>query len=302
MYTYLVPVTHIEPLEKISDAYLDQYLWYEADKRHLFPSWIKPSDSEPPPLLVYKWCNGINNLDGVWDTSAGQCNVMLETRLEKVYEKVDITLLNRLLRLIMDHNIADYMSAKNNVTVAFKDMMHTNSYGRIRGLCFTSFIFQCVAPASPLPPHTCTRVRAPPNPPPPPPSASPVPRVLRPHPGPPHPRPHARVRDRGPAAAPNEYLTFRRRGAWRRGTPSGCTRASVDRAVHAAALRGGRRRGTSSSGTCTEHPDPNDENVVGYKQAKKCWPRDSRMRLMKHDVEPGPGRLLGHAQPAAARR
>lgn len=33
-----------------------QYLWYESDKRHLFPNWIKPGDSEPPPLLVYKWC------------------------------------------------------------------------------------------------------------------------------------------------------------------------------------------------------------------------------------------------------
>ncbi len=46
----------IEPLEKITDSYLDQYLWYEADKRHLFPNWVKPADSEPPPLLVYKWC------------------------------------------------------------------------------------------------------------------------------------------------------------------------------------------------------------------------------------------------------
>ena len=51
-----MPVYDIEPLEKITDAYLDQYLWYEAEKRNLFPSWIKPSDSEPPPLLVYKWC------------------------------------------------------------------------------------------------------------------------------------------------------------------------------------------------------------------------------------------------------
>ena len=33
----------------------------------------------------------------------------------------------------------------------------------------------------------------------------------------------------------------------------------------------------------TEHPDPNNENVVGYNN-KKCWPRDARMRLMKHDV------------------
>ena len=41
MYSHLSPVYNIEPLEKITDAYLDQYLWYEADKRHLFPNWIK---------------------------------------------------------------------------------------------------------------------------------------------------------------------------------------------------------------------------------------------------------------------
>lgn len=36
----------------------------------------------------------------------------------------------------------------------------------------------------------------------------------------------------------------------------------------------------------TEHPDPNNENIVGYNN-KKCWPRDARMRLMKHDVNLG---------------
>lgn len=55
LYSHLVPVYDIEPLEKVTDAYLDQYLWYEADKRRLFPSWIKPGDTEPPPLLTYKW-------------------------------------------------------------------------------------------------------------------------------------------------------------------------------------------------------------------------------------------------------
>ncbi|EER13830.1 pre-mRNA splicing factor prp8, putative, partial [Perkinsus marinus ATCC 50983] len=53
-YLYLVPIYDIDPLEKITDAYLDQYLWLEADQRMLFPNWVKPSDSEPPPLLVYK--------------------------------------------------------------------------------------------------------------------------------------------------------------------------------------------------------------------------------------------------------
>ena len=30
LYSHLLPVYHIEPLEKITDAYLDQYLWFEV--------------------------------------------------------------------------------------------------------------------------------------------------------------------------------------------------------------------------------------------------------------------------------
>ena len=163
--SHLIPVYEIEPLEKITDSYLDQYLWYEADKRHLFPNWVKPADAEPPPLLVYKWCapaplcsmacsvhfchsqqvgsacrcntlcfpavlfctlkaracpcllwmltsrqvrcphgepvrrpdtpslcyarrcQGINNLTDVWDTSNGECVVMMQSELEKMFEK-----------------------------------------------------------------------------------------------------------------------------------------------------------------------------------------------------------------------
>lgn len=140
-YTHLAPVYDIEPIEKITDAYLDQYLWFEADKRNLFPNWIKPADSEPPPLLVYKWCQGINNLTDIWEVEQNESVVLLQSKFEKVYEKVDLTLLNRLLRLIMDHNLADYITTKNNVNLAFKDMKLTSSYGLIRGLQFSSFVF-----------------------------------------------------------------------------------------------------------------------------------------------------------------
>lgn len=81
-------------------------------------------------------------MHGVWDTSEGQSVVLMQTRLDKIYEKIDLTLLNRLLRLVVDHNIADYMTTKNNVSVNFKDMNHTNFYGVIMGLQFASFIFQ----------------------------------------------------------------------------------------------------------------------------------------------------------------
>lgn len=84
LYSHLVPVYEIEPLEKITDCYLDQYLWYQAERRGLFPNWVKPSDLEPPPLLVYKWCQGINNLTNVWETANGECVVMVQTNLEVV--------------------------------------------------------------------------------------------------------------------------------------------------------------------------------------------------------------------------
>jgi len=79
MYSHLIPVYEIEPLEKITDCYLDQYLWFEADKRHLFPNWVKPADSEPPPLLVYKWCQvrrgalggGVFGAWGCWGVEGG---------------------------------------------------------------------------------------------------------------------------------------------------------------------------------------------------------------------------------------
>jgi pre-mRNA-processing factor 8 len=43
-------------------------------------------------------------------------------------------MMNRLLRLICDHNLADYITNKNNIVINYKDMNHTNSYGLIHGL------------------------------------------------------------------------------------------------------------------------------------------------------------------------
>ena len=73
--------------------------------------------------IIISFISGINNLQDVWDTAEGECNVMMEAKFDKLYEKIDLTLLNRLLRLIVDHNIADYMTAKNNVVVNYKVTM-----------------------------------------------------------------------------------------------------------------------------------------------------------------------------------
>nr|CAD7443039.1 unnamed protein product [Timema bartmani] len=250
LYSHLVPVYDVEPLEKITDAYLDQYLWYEADKRRLFPPWVKPSDTEPPPLLVYKWCQGINNLQDVWDVTEGECNVLLESKFEKMYEKIDLTLLNRLLRLIVDHNIADYMTAKNNVVINYKDMNHTNSYGIIRGLQFASFIVQYYGLVLDLLVLGLQR-------------ASEM---------------------AGPPQMPNDFLTFQD-VATESAHPIRLYCRYVDR-VHIFFRFNAEEARDLIQRYLTEHPDPNNENIVGYNN-KKCWPRDARMRLMKHDVNLG---------------
>lgn len=249
-YSSINPVYDIEPIEKITDAYLDQYLWYQADQRHLFPAWIKPSDSEVPPLLTYKWAQGINNLGGVWETAEGECNVMIETQLSKVYEKIDLTLLNRLMRLIMDHNLADYISSKNNVQLNYKDMNHTNSYGMIRGLQFSAFVFQYYGLVLDLLLLGLQR-------------ASEI---------------------AGPPQSPNDFLQFRDRSTETKHPIRLYTRY-IDRIWVFLRFSADESRDLIQR-FLTEQPDPNFENVIGYRN-KKCWPRDSRMRLMRHDVNLG---------------
>lgn len=250
LYSHLIPVYEVEPLEKITDSYLDQYIWYESDKRHLFPNWIKPADTEPPPLLVYKWCQGINNLTDVWDTNDGECVVMLQTKFEKMFEKIDLTMLNRLLRLIVDHNIADYVTAKNNVVISYKDMSHTNSYGLIRGLQFASFVSQYYGLVLDLLVLGLTR-------------ASEI---------------------AGPPQMPNEFISYRDVRTETR-HPIRLYSRYIDK-IHMLFRFTAEEAKDLIQRYLTEHPDPNNENMVGYNN-KKCWPRDARMRLMKHDVNLG---------------
>lgn len=249
-YTHLVPTYTIDPLEKITDTYLDQYLWYEADKRQLFPNWIKPSDNEIPSLLVYKWSQGINNLTDVWNTSGGECNVLLETKLSKVSEKIDFTLLNRLLRLIVDPNIADYLTSKNNVSLTYKDMNHVNQYGLIRGLQFASFLIQYYGLALDLLILGLDRANE----------------------------------LAGPPQLPNAFLQFKNTEE-ETTSPIRLYLRYVDK-VYIFLRLNHNEADELILDYLSENPDPDFKNIVGYNN-HRCWPRDARMRLMRHDVNLG---------------
>lgn len=249
-YSHISPCYDVEPIEKITDAYLDQYLWYESDKRQLFPNWVKPNDSEIPPLLVYKWCQGINNLNDVWSVENGECNVMLQTTLNKIAEKVDFTLLNRLLRLIIDSNIADYITAKNNSPLTYKDMNHVNQYGLIRGLQFSSFVFQYYGLVLDLLILGLDRANE----------------------------------LAGPPDSPNDFLQFKSLETEMR-SPLRFYSRYIDK-IHIFYRFDLEEAEELIQDYLSENPDPNFENIVGYNN-RRCWPRDCRMRLMRHDVNLG---------------
>ncbi|EDO19221.1 hypothetical protein Kpol_1050p81 [Vanderwaltozyma polyspora DSM 70294] len=249
-YQSIQPVFTVDPLEKITDAYLDQYLSYEADQRKLFPNWIKPSDAEIPPLLVYKWAQGINNVSDVWDISRDQSTVLLETTLQDITEKIDFTLLNRLLRLVLDPNIADYMTSKNNVIINYKDMSYVNKYGLLRGLQFAPFIYQFYGLMIDL-------------------------LILG----------KERATDlAGSPTSPNEFMQFQSVEVEKRHPIRLYTRY-FDK-IHILFHFEEQESSSLVNEFLSENPDPNFENSVGYNN-KKCWPRDSRMRLMRQDVQLG---------------
>ncbi|CCE61602.1 hypothetical protein TPHA_0A05280 [Tetrapisispora phaffii CBS 4417] len=249
-YKTISPVYAIDPLEKITDAYLDQYLWFEADQRGLFPNWIKPSDSEIPPLLVYKWSQGINNVDNIWDTSSNQSTVMLETKVTDMIEKIDFTLLNRLLRLIMDPNMADYMTAKNNIILNFKDMSYVNKYGLIRGIQFASFIYQYYGLVLDLLILGIDRANE----------------------------------LAGTLTERNEFMQFKN-SEIANNHPIRLYARYFDK-VYILYHFDEDDSASLTGDFLSENPDPNFENAVNYNN-KKCWPRDARMRLMRQDVQLG---------------
>ena len=67
----------------------------------------------------------------------------METMLSKVYEKLDLTLLNRLLRLILDHNLADYITAKNNTGACLSSYQAAEYFdSRSSSLDLQGFVFR----------------------------------------------------------------------------------------------------------------------------------------------------------------
>ena len=246
-YSTLAPIYVVDPQRKMVDAFLDQYLWYEASRGGLFPNWVKPSDLEPAPLLVHQWCQAINGTPQVWSTSSGEVNVLLQAQLDNFFENVDWTLMRSLLCLVVHPMLAEYLCARHDVVLEYKDMMFKHHVGLIRGYQFASFLAQLWGLAIDLMligSERALQFAGPPGKP------NPSFKFAEPHFYTNHPhRLYLRYVDRC-----YFFLRYSKQEA----------QELVDRYLDA-------------------NPDPEAASVLGFRN-KSCWPRDARVRLFRNDV------------------
>ena len=165
---------------------------------------------------------------------------MFQSNFEQLYEKVNLTSLNRLLRLILDHNIANCMTARNNVSILYREMIHTNAYGLIWGLQFASFIVQYYGLVLDLFVLDFTR-------------ASKIAGMQ--------------------LQRPNEYLTSEDIDT-EISHPIRLYTRYLDK-VYMLFWFNAKQWWDLIQRSLIEYPDPNNENAVGCKN-KKCWPPSSR--------------------------
>jgi len=142
------------------------------------------------------------------------------------------------------------MTGKNNAAINYKDMNHVNRYGLIRGLQFGSFIFQFYTLVLDLLILGLTR-------------ASDL---------------------AGPPNLPNDFLSFPDTETETR-HPIRLYLRYLEKFYIVYIFTADEAKDLIQR-YLTENPDPNNENIVGYNN-KSCWPRDCRMRRIKHDVNLG---------------
>jgi pre-mRNA-processing factor 8 len=132
-YDKFIVTYNVNYLEKLTDAFLCSYLFFETDRKNIFPDYIKPGDEIEAKTIRNLCCR----LNEYFDRS----NIFLfEGRYDSLMQNIDNNLLSRMLKIFIDPIVVDYMISRNNSKIFYKDMSYINSLGFINGLQFSSFI------------------------------------------------------------------------------------------------------------------------------------------------------------------
>ncbi|KAL0266060.1 UNVERIFIED_CONTAM: hypothetical protein PYX00_011777 [Menopon gallinae] len=125
-------VFKVDIVDRIVDSFLDRYLFYEAHNMGLFPCYLKPRDEELGIQVVRGFCESLSRCP--------QGHVLLQLKFENTEDNADLNLLARMLRLVLDPVLVDYIVSRNNASISYKDMSFTNCVGIVKGLSFAPFL------------------------------------------------------------------------------------------------------------------------------------------------------------------
>ena len=141
-FSHLIPVFKIELEENITDAFLDQFLWYHVLKNSIFPSWVKPTDKEIISLNVYKTFAFLNNfLDEKKILNFDKISIS-QIKISESFESVDHVFLRTILNELINSFLTNFIFNRLNTKIAYKDMKFVKFSGVLKGLKFSPFLIQ----------------------------------------------------------------------------------------------------------------------------------------------------------------
>ena len=116
-FSHLNPIYIVNFAEKITDGYLDQFLWLECSQKTLIPLWAMPADTEINPYSFNKLKKKMNDI-----IKPGYKEKRNHTAIWKMdfYESVDnfdLILMDKILAKILNPFIISYITSKNNVKI-----------------------------------------------------------------------------------------------------------------------------------------------------------------------------------------
>lgn len=141
-FSHLIPIFKIEIEENLTDGFLDQFLWYTSMKNSLFPSWVKPADTEIVTLSVYKTCAFLNNFFDEKKILNFDKIFISQIKISDSFENIDFIFMKTILNEVINSFLTNFIFNRLNTCITHKDMKFINSFGIIKGLKFSPFVIQ----------------------------------------------------------------------------------------------------------------------------------------------------------------
>jgi len=141
------------PEEKLVDTFLSFYFWGESKRLKLWPDYLYeglPNELEIISAISSRIeavspvgnCQSetVSPIAGSHQDHSSSRSAIHQYKYRNLHKNIDFIVLTKLLKLIMDPILVDYVIARMNCKLIYKDMEMIVNFGLLRGIGFSSFI------------------------------------------------------------------------------------------------------------------------------------------------------------------